>query len=1162
MLSRLFNNLFKSPPHPEQQQEGELVLLSDKIQEGFAAYESKEYTASLNIARALLHANPNLPDGQLLEGINLIALDNVDAAIAVLRRLVTQQPENAVAWKAIGDAAEKTNQPKLMVECYEASLEIDPNQIDLETALGNFFYRQRQYMVSRRHFERAVAIQPAAGAYLNLAATISVMGRTKLACDALKHALSIDPEYIDAYRALLGLQLYLARRPDEVDRDAYQAFAACVHRSVEGATFSEINLPSNPTRIRIAYLTSDFCTHPVTRNMLPILTKHDRLRFEICIYADIRRFDEFTVRCQQQADIWRDISGLSDREVAEKIHEDKISILVILAGRFDQNRPQICAYRAAPIQVSYHDGATSGLPEMDYLISDINMTPRNTKEWFSERVVRLPTFYVHEPIEDAPEISALPVKRNGYVTFGSFNNPTKLNADVFQLWARILKAVPGSRLVLKHMGKFREPEIRDWCLSSICAFGIDERRIEFPDQLNDRASHLTLYQQIDIALDTFPFTGSTTTFEALWMGVPVVTLAGELMVGRWSASMLRRVGLTALIAYTEDEYVATAVALATDLSRLDTMHSTLREQVSQSSLCNAHRTTRHLERVYRYMWHKWRATQATEDMSGVAQEPVTPIDLDHDLDAILELARSGQQGMAAVALERLLSHLPPPSEDIAITLNDFSAKLLEAGNPDLALRILAMIQERTPDMPSVLCNLGIAFAQRGRFEEAITYFSQGNKIAPNYIPLAFNHALTLCELERYDEARTLLNGIISQNDTHIGAWMALAEVERQAGNIQQAVLSAQRALDTEPTDIDARVTMGNMLRESGDLDTAVTHFEHALARYPNHAEAQLGLAFVYLLQGQFQKGWPLYEARRVTSKSTERLIGYPEWQGEALGGKTLLIYGEQGLGDDIMFASCYQEMINEGGKVVIDCEPRLASLFARSFPQALVFGSPRYGIPTWISRVSNIDFKIPSGSLPRISRTQWIDFPRHQGYLRPDQERVEIWQDKLRRLGPGLKVGIAWQGGMGKTRKAARSIPLDQWAPILSTQGCRFFSLQHGKAIRDVEAAQRAGFDVTHWEEAIGDLEETAALVASLDLVITVCSTLVHLTGALGKPVWVLAPRVPEWRYLVSGDKMPWYPSARLFRASGEGERPTIIEDVKNELSQLVKSNAGKALIK
>lgn len=1156
MLTRLFTNLFKRSPRPEQRQDGESTLLSNKIQEGFSVYESKEYTASLNMARVLLRENPNLPDGMLLEGISLIALDSVDEAIAVLRRLVAQQPENAVAWKAIGDAAEKTNQPKLMVECYEASLEINPNQIDLETAMGLFFYRQRQYPPARQHFERAIAIQPAAGAYVNLASTISILGHPKLAYNALKHALSIDPEFINAYRGVLGLQLYLARRPDEVDRDAYQAFAACAQRRAEGAVFSGGNLPSNPTRIRIAYLTSDFCTHPVTRNMLPILTKHDRLRFEICIYADIKRFDELTVCCQQQADIWRDISGLNDREVAEKIHEDKIAILVILAGRFDENRPQVCAYRAAPIQVSYHDAATSGLPEMDYLISDISMTPCDSKEWFSERVVRLPTFYVHEPIEDAPEISALPVKRNGYVTFGSFNNPTKLNADVFQLWARILKAIPNSRLVLKHTGKFSEPEIRDWCLSSFCAFGVDESRIEFPDQLNDRASHLAIYQQIDIALDPFPFTGSTTTFEALWMGIPVVTLAGELMVGRWSASMLRRVGLTALIANTEDEYVATAVALATDLGRLEAMRSTLREQVSLSSLCNAHRTTRHLERAYRYMWRKWQATQTTEEKLGVAQTPVSPVDLDHDLDVVLELARAGQQGMAAASLERLLSHMPPPSEDIEITLNDYSAKLLEAGNPDLALRILAIIQGRTPDMPSVLCNLGIAFAQRGRFEEAITFFSRGSKIAPDYIPLAFNYALALCELEQYDEARTLLNGIILQNDAHIGAWMALAEVERQAGNIQQAVLNAQRALDTEPTDIDARVTMGNMLRESGNLAASVTHFENALALNPNNAEAQLGLAFVYLLQGQFQEGWPLYEARRVTAESTERLINYPEWQGETLTDKTLLIYGEQGLGDDIMFASCYQEIISGGGKVVIDCEPRLASLFVRSFPQALVLGSPRYGIPTWASRAPNIDFKIPSGSLPRMSRTQWKDFPRHPGYLRPDQERVEIWQDKLRRLGPGLKVGIVWQGGMGKTRKASRSIPLDQWAPILATQGCRFFSLQHGNAIRDVETAQHAGFDVTHWEEAIGDLEEAAALIASLDLVITICSTIVHLTGSLGKPVWVLAPHVPEWRYLLTGDEMPWYPSARLYRASAESAY-SAIKDVGRELSLLAMSSAG-----
>lgn len=1156
MFNQLIKSLFKHRSKSLSDQCLDSGPIYDKILAGFDTLHNGNYTTALDLAQEILRDTPHQLDALLLQGISLTGLGEHEKAIPVLRELVTYLPENAGAWKALGEAAEKAGQTKLMVECYQESLEINPAQLELEAKLGNLHFKQRHYTEARHHYEKAIALGYIGGLYLNLAATLGAMGRSDLAFQVLQHAVKKDPDLLNAWRGLLGQMLFIARRPSDIDRDIFSAFSACAHRLVKDPPFSNngVHLPHG--RIRVGYLTADFCGHhPIPRNMLPILSRHNRLQFEIFAYADIDHPDETTTKCQKHCDNWRDIKNLSDREVAKMIHADHIDILVILAARFDENRPQIFVHRPAPIQVSFHDAATSGLPETDYIITDIIMTPRDTQEWFSERVVRLPTFYLHEPMEDAPEIAPLPAKKTGHITFGSYNNPSKLNPEVFALWSRVLKAVPGSRLILKHTGRFGDPEVQKWCLTAFRSNGIEDNRIEFPDLLTDRANHLALYQQIDIALDPFPFTGSTTTFEALWMGVPIITLAGDLMVGRWSTSMLYRIGHPELIARSEDEYVAIASCLANDLDRLEALHLNLRDQVRHSPLCNAKQRTRQLERAYRYMFHHWKNTKSPDSLNEHSKTLLIPIDPDRDFLPVIAHLQAGHRGAAAALIEELLPRLSNLSTDQASALNEHAVQLILLDDMDLALRILGFVQECSPNIPSVLCNLGIAFAKLGRFDEAMTYFARGHEIAPEFTPLTFNYAIALCELEKYDESRQLLRGIVTENPTHIGAWAALSEVEHQTGNTTDAVACSQRGLDIAPEDAEILTALGNALREQGKLSTATTQFTHAIEIKSDYPEARLGLAFCYLLQGQFEEGWQAYEARRQATSTTERLIHNPEWKDESLSDKTILIYGEQGLGDDIMFASCYQEIIDQAKHVVIDCEPRLQQLFARSFPQSTVLGSPRYGIPSWINRAPSIDLQIPSGSLPHRLRNHWSDFPAHHGYLRPDAERVEAWQDKLQRLGPGLKIGMSWQGGIGKTRKATRSISLDQWKPILSQPGCQFISLQYGKVVRELDAMRQAGFDIVHWEDATIDYDETASLVTALDLVITVCTSLVHLTGALGKPAWVMTPPVPEWRYMITGEKMPWYPTVQLFRASSDNEWSEVIKTVKHQLTRQLDPN-------
>jgi len=274
-----------------------------------------------------------------------------------------------------------------------------------------------------------------------------------------------------------------------------------------------------------------------------------------------------------------------------------------LAWRFDVNRPLIAAHRPAPVCVSFHDPDTTGMSGFDYVIADAVLAPKRGEQYFSERIARLPSYYLHQPLSDAPPVNSLPALSNGYLTFASFNNPAKLNTAVIALWSQLLTALPTARLLLKYKGIFAEPYVRDHLLAQFAQHGIHAERLTLISADESAADHLARYHAVDISLDPFPFNGSTTSFESLWMGVPVLTLAGQSMVSRWGASILTRVGLTEWITASESSFLQTAQVLAADLPGLSALRLTLRDKVETSALCNAPRYTRHWERLLRYM-HK------------------------------------------------------------------------------------------------------------------------------------------------------------------------------------------------------------------------------------------------------------------------------------------------------------------------------------------------------------------------------------------------------------------------------------------------------------------------------------------------------------------------------------------------------------------------------
>ncbi|HEY0834005.1 MAG TPA: hypothetical protein VGE72_08880, partial [Azospirillum sp.] len=493
-----------------------------------------------------------------------------DAVVPVLRTMAALDPDAPDVQLRLGVALNGGRRTAELETALRRAARLDPT--------GPATYNLARLDTDRKEHGRALArlriamaADPGhADAVHNLAASLLTLGLAGEASAWFARAAALEPARADAAWNLIVAGLYRPQ-PDAAARfAAYRAFEERFARPLYAAPRPYANTPDPERRLRVGYLSTDLrAFQPVTRNLLPVFEARDRERFELVCYADVARPDATTARFRALCDGWRDIAGLDDRTVADMVRGDGVDVLVVLAGHFDRNRPMVCAHRPAPVQVSHHDVATSGLSVMDYLIADPVLAPRGGPgrgtERFTERPVRLPSYVIMAPPPESPAVVPPPMLRRGFAAFGCFNNPAKVSDETLMLWGRVLAAVPGARLRLKYQNLYRFPACLDRVLAILARAGVDPARVEVPaDGELGLRDHLAQYRDIDVALDPFPFSGSTTTFEALWMGVPVVTWPQERMVSRWSASMLATLGLSRFVAATPEEYVAIAARAAGD----------------------------------------------------------------------------------------------------------------------------------------------------------------------------------------------------------------------------------------------------------------------------------------------------------------------------------------------------------------------------------------------------------------------------------------------------------------------------------------------------------------------------------------------------------------------------------------------------------------------
>jgi tetratricopeptide (TPR) repeat protein len=441
----------------------------------------------------------------------------------------------------------------------------------------------------------------------------------------------------------------------------------------------------------------------------------------------------------------------------------------------------------------------------------------------------------------------------------------------------------------------------------------------------------------------------------------------------------------------------------------------------------------------------------------------------------------------------------------------------------------------------------------------------------------------------YVAATEHLNELLSAHPEHVHAWNALGNVNKLQRKWEGAIACYRRAVELDPRLASALSNLGTCLRnqgreiegmdclaravvlepsnveilfnsylgmmEVGRVEEGEQGLLRILEQQPQNAEARLVRGCQLLAAGRFSEGWREYEWRsRVESWERRNAeYSYPWWNGEDPAGRRLLVRGEQGLGDQIMFASCLPELLQGDGRIILECDARLESIFARSFPGAAVYSQSRQGKAGWASDGLDAELQVNIGSLPLLLQRGSGTFPSHAGYLRPDPSKVESWRKRLAGLDSAMKIGVSWRGGTLNTRQATRSLELRDLAPVLRHGPASFVSVQYGDCAAEIQEFEReSGITLHHWQAAIDDYDETAALVAALDLLISVQTAVVHLGGALSKPVWVMVPARPEWRYMRSGERMPWYPSVRLFRQDIPGEWDPVIDRIAAELTSLL----------
>lgn len=588
--------------------------------------------------RELLQINPSLAAVHNNLGNVFHATGRLEEGINCLRKAIELEPEFAAAWGNLGSMLQTAGRYEESTSSYEKALALEPDGVNNLFNFGNLKRITFDYQGAIEMFSKAAKLDPSfTGAFNNLANVYKLLGKLKLGVTTLeaaiekvpedaalwnnlaniqvsageisiaienyRRAIELRPEYVDAYTNLVYALNYPAGISEQEVFEEHLEWSRRFEVPVEIKPLPA-HSPAEGRKLCIGYVSGDFRRHSVAYFFEPLLEAHDRADFEVYCYDNNRSCDDVTNRIMGSCDHWRPIADLSDDQAAEMIRQDSIDVLIDLSGHTEGNRLLVFARRPAPVQVTWLGYPnTTGMCRMDYrLVDEVTDPSIEADKPASEVLYRMPYgFLCYRGYEQAPDVQPPPSIKKGYITFGSFNNLTKVTHEVVTFWAEILHAVPDSRLLMK-TNQLEDAETCERYRRWFGELGISGDRIDLRGRTPGLAEHLAIYGEVDIALDTFPYNGTTTTCEALWMGVPVLALNGDTHRSRVGESILIHAGLPDLVAGDRADFVSKIQSMIADPDTLCTQRAEMRQRLSGSQLCDLSGFARSIETAYRHFY--------------------------------------------------------------------------------------------------------------------------------------------------------------------------------------------------------------------------------------------------------------------------------------------------------------------------------------------------------------------------------------------------------------------------------------------------------------------------------------------------------------------------------------------------------------------------------
>lgn len=558
---------------------------------------------AINYFKQAAKINPGYTAALIQLGTSQLDNGSAEMGIVNLANALKQEQTNGKLLDTLVKAQLKLGRTKDAIDSYNIYLSKLPNESSVLASVAYCYFMRGELTEAKKHYLKALKFKKHPGYLDGLGSVLCQQGDIEGAIEVFNEAIKLDPLSRKRHSNLLLTQNYCIDTSQDIVLMNHKKWADKFEQENKVIECSG----SADKKINIGYISPDFRTHSVAYFIKHLIKQHDRNNFNVYCYSNSINSDSTTDEIKNSSDYWRNVAKFSDPDIFKIIKNDKIDILVDLSGHTAGNRLGVFAMKPAPIQISYIGyPCTTGLHNIDYHITDCITDSNESNQYYSEELIRIDgCFLCYTPPLDTPDISVTPAVENNYITFGSFNNLAKINSEVVGLWSNILHSVAQSRLIIKNPS-LTDKKTANYYYSLFNELEISNDRIKLIGHTETVYDHLDKYNLIDIALDTSPYNGTTTTCEALYMGVPVITLQGDAHISRVASSLLSNSGLTDLIAHSKNEYISKAINLTNDISHLNELRLSLRDKFSNSVVCNTTQHTNHIENIYTDIWKKWR----------------------------------------------------------------------------------------------------------------------------------------------------------------------------------------------------------------------------------------------------------------------------------------------------------------------------------------------------------------------------------------------------------------------------------------------------------------------------------------------------------------------------------------------------------------------------